>query len=273
MKFETGYMIADLALQRTSSHREVAPGELVFAEGDPASGLFIVLSGKIEISGASAEGEVKLAEVAPGGIFGEMGLISEEGRRVATARAAEPSLLLEVGGNPIQLLRDLGEPGGAVALLKQVVCILAEWLRSKAPAGEGGGQPDAKAAGIIESHLPRRSFWRAAPRLRLEDGQYLCRQGERSNGFYFIHSGAVEVLQGDGPEGGEAKAGEMRGPTVAGEIGYFSGERRLASLRARGEVIYSVFSGDEFEELEETKPDKAIEVLIAAARSIVALVR
>ena len=44
MKLLTGYILADLVMKRTSCHREVAAGEVVFEEGAPASGLFIVLA-------------------------------------------------------------------------------------------------------------------------------------------------------------------------------------------------------------------------------------
>jgi CRP-like cAMP-binding protein len=285
MKLNTGYIIADLEMRRSSSHREFGAGDLVFAEGEPASGLFIVLTGKVEIVKATDSGEVKVTEIGPKGVFGEIGLITEDGVRTATARAVETSLVLEVQRNPIQALRDMGEFGGTAQLLKQVICILAEWLRSKNATAVSGdacsGIPEhdaetggiSAAAKVIKSHLPKKFYQRSAPQSSLADGNFLCRQGDRPDGFYFIHSGCLEVLKSDSPESEEHKSGEVRGPTVVGEIAFFSGERRLVSLRAKGDVSYTHFSGDYFEELEEKRPDKALEVLLAAAQSIVALVR
>jgi CRP-like cAMP-binding protein len=278
MKLLTGYILADLVMKRTSCHREVAAGEVVFEEGAPASGLFIVLTGRIEIvKRAGSEGdETVIAQVGPNGVFGEIGLISEGGVRTAKARAAEASLLLELRNNPIQMLRDMGETGASIQLLKRVVCVLADWLRSKNAADNlsvsSSATGPSKAAAVIQAHLPKGFFRRSAAQVRLEDGQYLCRQGDRPDGFYFIHSGVVEVLHSDDAESEERKTGEMRGPTVAGEIGYFSGEPRLASLRALGVVNFTHFPGYDFEELEEKDPEKAMEVLLAAAQSIVALV-
>ena len=286
MKIYTGYIIADLAMKRSSCHREVRAGELVFAEGAPASGLFIVLTGKIEITKATPTGEKKVNEIGPNGVFGEIGLITEDGVRTATARAMEDSLLLEIQRNPIQSLRDMGEFGGTIKLLKHVVCILADWLRTmNAAAAAGEGEPSANegadtraggnptASGVIHSHLPKGFFQRSAPRTRLEDGQYLCHKDDLPDGFYFVHTGCLEVLNADSQDPEARASGEMRGPTVVGEVGYFSGEPRLVSLRAKGEVSYTHFSGEYFEELEETRPEKALEVLFAAAQSIVALVR
>lgn len=275
MRLNTGYIIADTVMKRSACHRQLEAGEVVFAEGDPASGLYVVLTGRIEIIKPGPDGsELRLAEVGPDGVFGEMGLIVESGTRSATARAMEPAQVLMVPNNPIQTLREMGEIGGTVQLLKHVICRLAEWLRAKNEAPADGSQRTGDeaartaAAEVIRSHLPRQFLGLYTPRTRLEDGGYLCQEGDRPDGFYFIHSGTLQVLRREAAE----PIGELQGPTVVGEVGYFSGERRLVSLRASGEVVYSAFSAEAFEELEENHPEKAIEVLIAAARSIVALV-
>ena len=284
MKLQTGFLLADQTLNRLSCHREVGAGEVIFTEGAPASGLFIVLSGKIEIIRATEAGETRLDEVGAEGVFGEMGLISEEGVRSATARASEPSLLLEVRSNPIQLLSEIGEVHAALAMLKQVICVLGGWLRTQ--NGRAGGANEAgkfpppehpaaenDAAEIIRKNLPK-GFLKLFPKQdQLPDGQFLCRQGEKSHGFFFVHRGSLEILKSDSPQGGEQQIGTMHAPTVAGELGYFSGQPRLVSLRASGPVAYTCFSGYDYEILEENDPEKALEVLLAAAQCVVSLVR
>lgn len=204
MNFQTGFLLADQALKKSSCRRELAAGEVVFTEGAPASGLFIVLSGKIEIIKGSGAEEVRLSEVGPDGIFGEMGLISEGGVRAATARASEPSLLLEVRNNPIHMLSELGEVHASLVLLKRVICVLSEWLRTQnnrtAAAKDatqslpcGDGAEDRAAAEVIKANLPGRFLKFFPKQEQLPDGQFLCRQGERSHGFFFIHKGSLEV--------------------------------------------------------------------------------
>jgi CRP-like cAMP-binding protein len=282
MKLLTGYAMADLVLNKSSCHREVGPGEVIFKEGAPASGLFIVLQGKVEINKTTETGEERLGEVGPNGVFGEMGLIREGGVRAATARALEPSLLLEMRNNPIQILQRIGEINATMILLKQMICVLGEWLRAQNDAGGTNRGPSSvtqrrdlrvqEAADKIKEHLPK-GFFRLSPkRILLHDGQYLCRQGEPPDGFYFIHQGRLEILKKPVTEPTHQKIGELYGPTVAGEVGYFSGEPRLVSLKALGKVAYTHFSGTDFENLEENHPDKALEVLLAAAQSIVCLV-
>ncbi|MES2466100.1 MAG: cyclic nucleotide-binding domain-containing protein [Verrucomicrobiota bacterium] len=283
MKLLTGYALADLLMNKSSYHREVGPGEVIFKNGAPASGLFIVLEGKVEIIKTTETGGMRVGEVGPHGVFGEMGLIREGGVRAATARALEPSLLLEMRNNPIQMLQKIGEINATIVLLKRMICVLGEWLRSQIDASgtSRGLTPvpphralrDREASDRIKEHLPKGFFQLSPKRMVLPDGQYLCRQGERPDGFYFIHKGTLEVLKQEIASPSQHKIGELYGPTVAGEVGYFSGEPRLVSLQAFGEVVYTHFSGEDFEKLEEKHPDRALEVLLAAAQLIVCLVR
>lgn len=58
-------------------------GATIFESGDPASKMYIVLEGEVEIRSASSV----LDRAGPGGIFGEMALIGDH-RRTASAVAA-----------------------------------------------------------------------------------------------------------------------------------------------------------------------------------------
>jgi len=66
--------------------------QIVFRSGDPATQVFCVLRGSVEVETA---GSVVLNRLRPGEMFGEIGVI--EGRsRTATVRAAEPCALLAI---------------------------------------------------------------------------------------------------------------------------------------------------------------------------------
>jgi CRP-like cAMP-binding protein len=67
--------------------QEVAAGKDLFREGDPGDGLFLVVSGEIEIIKRGPSGERSLARLGPGSVLGEMSLITTEARS-ATGRAA-----------------------------------------------------------------------------------------------------------------------------------------------------------------------------------------
>jgi len=65
--------------------RAVAAGRTLVEQGEPADSLFLLLDGVLAVE---VDGE-KLAEVGPGAILGERGVL--EGRRTATLRAVTPA--------------------------------------------------------------------------------------------------------------------------------------------------------------------------------------
>jgi CRP/FNR family cyclic AMP-dependent transcriptional regulator len=69
---------------------KVEGGKHLVDEGDYAYDLFVILEGSAEVT---REGE-QLAELGPGDFFGEMGILSQEGRRNATVVAKTPMRLL-----------------------------------------------------------------------------------------------------------------------------------------------------------------------------------
>ena len=80
-------------LASASRQRTVQPGELVFAEGDEADGLYVVASGLVKVVGVDDAGaEVDLTTLGPGELFGELALL-EGGRRSASVRAVDESRL------------------------------------------------------------------------------------------------------------------------------------------------------------------------------------
>jgi CRP-like cAMP-binding protein len=99
--------------------------DVIFAEGDDASELFIVRSGRIAIGKQSPDGRESLvALMEEGDLFGEMPLFDDEPRS-AQARALEPSELLSVPYPPIKaVLEERPE------LLWEVVAVLSRRIRS-----------------------------------------------------------------------------------------------------------------------------------------------
>jgi cAMP-dependent protein kinase regulator len=76
--------------------RSFEPGDVVVKQGQEAAGLFIIASGAVQVSSEDADGEsVVLAELGPGEVVGEIGLVL---RRPATADvvALHPTVALEL---------------------------------------------------------------------------------------------------------------------------------------------------------------------------------
>jgi CRP/FNR family transcriptional regulator len=92
-----GLSEADLAaLQAISKIREAPRGELLFSDGEPAAGFFVVIDGKVKIYKLSAEGKERILHIVhPGGTFAEAAIFGN-GLYPAYAEPLVPSRLLFV---------------------------------------------------------------------------------------------------------------------------------------------------------------------------------
>jgi CRP-like cAMP-binding protein len=69
----------------------LAPGEVLFHKGDAGHQMYVVKSGEMQI----VDGDHVFETIAPGGIFGEMALISKDPRS-ATAKATGHAVVIPV---------------------------------------------------------------------------------------------------------------------------------------------------------------------------------
>ncbi|WP_336921941.1 MFS transporter [Aquipuribacter sp. SD81] len=75
-------------LERSAEDVEVDAGDLLFDQGDPADGLYVLRSGRLQV----AQGEVVLTELGRGAVVGELGLLTGQVRSAAV-RAVRDSRL------------------------------------------------------------------------------------------------------------------------------------------------------------------------------------
>ena len=107
--------------------RSFSADEVLFREGDPGDGLYMVVKGSVRISKASVTGEEALAVLESPAFFGEMALI-DNSARAADAIVNEDSVLFFV---PLQGLRSLieAQPKIALKILYSLCEVLAQRLR------------------------------------------------------------------------------------------------------------------------------------------------
>jgi CRP/FNR family cyclic AMP-dependent transcriptional regulator len=103
-------------LFETAKIQRLEPGKFVFRSGDPATQVFCVLTGSVEIE--TSDSSVVLNRLGPGEMFGEIGVI-EDCPRTATVRAAELCALLAIEQSDfLELL--VSHPGISVRLVSSL---------------------------------------------------------------------------------------------------------------------------------------------------------
>ena len=91
----------------TSERLTFENGAILFREGDRGDSAYLILTGKVDISVGSPNGDVLVASVGANNIVGEMSLLCEIPRS-ATVTAAEPLDTLRIKKDQLfGLLRDL----------------------------------------------------------------------------------------------------------------------------------------------------------------------
>jgi CRP-like cAMP-binding protein len=108
--------------------RALAPGAELFREGDPGDGLYLVVSGEIDVLKRGPAGERALARLGAGAVLGEMALVTSEPRS-ATCRAVSDCRVL---GLPAARFRALRESGSSAAY--KVAAGIAEVLARRLSA-------------------------------------------------------------------------------------------------------------------------------------------
>jgi CRP-like cAMP-binding protein len=112
-------------LRKQASSRTVSRNEVLFRQGDAATELFGIVSGRIAILTSSPDGRESLVAVLDeGSLFGELGLF-DQGPRSADARALEESQLIVLGYDAVRAAID-AHP----AILWVIVRLLARRLRN-----------------------------------------------------------------------------------------------------------------------------------------------
>ncbi len=117
----------------TSEHRAFAAGDVLFHQGDPTDGAYVVLSGELDAVRIADDGrETLLGHIGPNEVVGELAVICDV-PRTATVRAGPQTSTLFLERD---LLLDLitKDVGVASTLLKSTSQRLAQVLSGPAPA-------------------------------------------------------------------------------------------------------------------------------------------
>jgi CRP/FNR family transcriptional regulator, cyclic AMP receptor protein len=111
------------AVAAASRLRTFRRGQVVFIRSDPSDTVIVVVSGRVKVTIRSADGgELTLAVIGSGGLFGEIG-VADNGPRSGDAETLEESQLLLI---PLEAMQDICArvPSAAQALSKSIAATL-----------------------------------------------------------------------------------------------------------------------------------------------------
>jgi CRP-like cAMP-binding protein len=115
-------------LEQITHHRSYKEGEVVFHEGEPGVGMYIIEEGSVKVFiSAFGSHEVELARLEKGDFFGEVALLEDEPRS-ASVIAMEPTSLIGLFKPDLLDLIDRNPQAGVKIILK-LSQILAARLR------------------------------------------------------------------------------------------------------------------------------------------------
>lgn len=193
---------------------EFDAGEALFSQGDPGHSLLVVESGSLESFMAAPGGRtIKLFDLGPGEVLGELALLGEGGR-TATVVATEPTVCWELERSAFEVLRNDGR-GATTELVRRIGMQAVERLRSlySRVAPMIDDEPPQSESAPMTEHLERESVDYLASLLFFEHfskaeiaestaplrcfyarrDTVVVRAGESPDALYLVLRGAVET--------------------------------------------------------------------------------
>ena len=100
-------------LQQAARERHFSDAQVIFQEGDPGDGMYLVRTGAVQISAlVSKDQRQVLTKLPPGEVFGEMAVLDDQPRSASASAVGDTSVFFI----PRETLRELAQELPAVAL-------------------------------------------------------------------------------------------------------------------------------------------------------------
>jgi CRP-like cAMP-binding protein len=281
------------SISRELRRIELAPGELLWQQGDAADGFHLVESGTLAVTArAPGEREIELVELGPGDILGELPLLAG-GERSASVRAVESASVLVLDGARFRTLLAALDPD-AEALRRRLLNIVCERLRARHArlAAMLGESPPPAAAGDFlrasapvppHSYLARLALFRDFNAQALDEllavtdvvdvgrGVEVCAEGERPDFCAVTLNGALEELVQRGDRGVRVR---LAGPGLATcYVGLLDGLPSSVGVSARERARLALLPRPAFDDLVAGRTPAGRSFLEALQRDLVGALR
>ncbi len=124
----------DTAVRAVGSYqRRLAPGEIIFDEGEPGDQLYVIQSGEVELVRETPQGQRVVARLGAGDFFGELGLLAG-GHRTSRAVAVNTTRVIALDRATLESMC-MDQPPIAIRLIRVLVSRLIEAERRLAMLG------------------------------------------------------------------------------------------------------------------------------------------
>ncbi len=129
VKLFSGLLAEQLqALEQTANMRAFKADDVIFQEGDPGDGIYIVLEGRVQVSTRVSETERRvLTRVEPGDFFGEMAILDDRPRSATALAEAETKVCFLHRDDLVRILER--SPKLAIGLLREFSLRLRDFNR------------------------------------------------------------------------------------------------------------------------------------------------
>jgi CRP-like cAMP-binding protein len=229
-----------LAVAQRLLLRHIPAGELIFAEGTPGDALYLIDTGEVEIASESRRGSAVLARLGASDFFGEMALLTGRPRSTAARAAAHTNLWVLYRTDFEDLINR--HPAISLTLSKALSQRLADMDRRFT---ENHLRGLGLLTGLSPSQLEEIS--RKMKPARYRQGEVIIREGEPGDDMYFIESGQVQVVRGQGTAA--TILAELGVGDLFGEMAMLTGNPRSATVTALTDVDLWLMSRACFDEV------------------------
>lgn len=258
---------------------ELAVGEELWRQGDPADALYVIASGRIGVGTRLPGGRLAtLGELGPNEVVGELALL-DSGPRTASVRTLEPARLLRLPYGDFRAIVRSRDPGARelrqrlirlacrrlLAARRQLPSRLSNSIGDRPEREEEAGPTAGPVAAPDQAYMLRLSFFReyTRPQLdallgrcsveRVQRGSPVVAAGERPRRLFVVLNGAVEQVKRlpggtiraalHGPGRGFGYSILVSGGTSAGA---WTARERTVVLAIPGEVLWEEIEHDPF---------------------------
>lgn len=216
------------------------PGTEVIREGDPGQSFYVVARGSVRVTRRDREqGQIQLAELRDGAIFGELALLSSAPRS-ATVSAVEDCDLLEFDRDALT---------AASATVATIGRALSQFTQERLVSNLVTTAPIFRPL----DRNQRTSLVKRFAAYEAEPGTALIRQGTPGQGLFLVLRGEVSVTRNE--DGNEVTLARLGPGDVFGEIALLGNEPTTASVTATQSTTVLMLGREHFQKLVEAVPE------------------